>query len=655
VIEIIGDEGTTEYEAAVSIGEAIKQMWRGVETSLPSTDNIRIAANVKISGYKVSDIDVVVFGNLHRPRNFIPVRVLRDDRGAQVAQRPVAVANFVIAVEVKDHDETRVHISGNRIDVKYLRGGSSGWKSATDQNVAQVHALKAYLEDLGISAFVFGSVFMRGLSGLRMPGAISSGFDGPGLFTAVAGVHPLRNTARGYELRSVAGPSGRQVGEAPIFRTLIPSALDRKKMDAIVNHTPECDEIVAGLGSTMVHLRGRGGTGKTILMLQAARRAFESGGKRSLVLTYNHALAADIRRLLALLRVPADVEQGGISVETVMGFMCGWFKKLGVSQEEEEFSGEQYESNCKSALELISEGVLRQDDIDGIVSAEPDRYDFDCVFVDEAQDWPKDEGDLLKALYGAERICLADGIDQLIRGQRTDWSTGVQPGSYQVIALDRCLRMKRNLAAFANMVGQLSDVNWHVVPNDLAGGGRVIILRRPYFEYLGLHGDLLAAAKKNGNSELDFLICVPANSVSDEDGKRKSDFGENLLQAGYKVWDGVDRLTRRDFPRSLEQFRVVQYASCRGLEGWTVILQGADQYWRTQRSWCQEELLNPTKSEAYESIEVAASRAAWYRLLIALTRPIDTLVIALEDYECACSKVFLEAANQLQEFVEVLD
>ena len=85
-----------------------------------------------------------------------------------------------------------------------------------------------------------------------------------------------------------------------------------------------------------------------------------------------------------------------------------------ILDDEQEFSQSQYKSNCEAALELLEGGALQPDDIRRIVSAEPERYDFDCVIVDEAQDWPQEEANLLKALYDPNKICLADGIDQLI-------------------------------------------------------------------------------------------------------------------------------------------------------------------------------------------------------------------------------------------------
>jgi hypothetical protein len=655
LIEIIGEAGTSEYEAAVSIGKAIAQLWPGSDTSLASKDQIKIAASVKISGYAVGDIDVVVFGNLARPRKFIPNRLVKDTDGKRVVKQPIVVKNFIITVEVKDNDESRMRLSGDNVDVKYVRGATSGWKSATEQNIKQLHSLKDYLKDLGFEAFVYRCVLLRGVSFSHKPGIVTAGFEGADLFTSIARVSPVRTVNGSYTLSSFNGPAGSRVAEAPIFRKIIPTALDRTKMDAIVRLAPESEELLADLGNLMVRLRGRGGSGKTIMLLQAAWKAFELEGKRSIVLTYNHALAADIRRLLALLHVPADPDGGGVAVETVMSFMCRWFNRLQIVDAEQEFSELQYKENCQAALNLLSGGAIQQEDIDSIIASEPDQYDFDCLIVDEAQDWPQVEAELLKALYGPSKISLADGIDQLVRGKRTQWDAGVAADEFKTISLSQCLRMKRNLAAFANKVADLAGINWDILPNDVAGGGRVIILRRSYFDYPQLHDELVASAKATGNSPLDFLFVVPSTDVHEVMQKRVSDAGTALASLGCEVWDGVNPTTRKDFPRSSDQFRVVQYASCRGLEGWTVVLQNADKYWQEQHYWRENEGLSDAEEAAFEKIDDIASRDAWYRLLIGLTRPIDTLVISLVDQQSECTGALLAAANELSDFVEILD
>lgn len=657
MIDIIGEKGSSEYDAAVSIAEGLGKLWPGLATSATAQEHVRVAANVKISGYRVSDIDVVVCGVFRRERKFISGKVIHDRDGKRVVKKPVLVENFVIAIEVKDHSENGVRVTADKISVKYSRGANIGWKSATDQNIDQVHSLQPYLKDLGYDVYVHRCLLMRGLPYVGIGGgAVAAGFTGVDLLTAISSVSRVNRSLKGYTLSSGSYEQVMLILSAPIFRSITPTALDRKRMDMIVVSTPDSNQLLAYLGKKMVRLRGHGGTGKTVMSLQMAWKAFDQRGLRSLVLTYNHALAADIRRLLALLKVPSNPEEGGVAVNTVMSFMYSWFNKLQLIEDEEDFCYKNYEKNCDAALELLRGGAITVDDVTDIIKAYPDRYDFDCVIVDEAQDWPQGEVELLKVFYPPRSICLADGIDQVVRqGVRPDWEHGVEENAVQMIALDRCLRMKRNLAVFVNHVAEIGGVKWRVTPNDNAGGGRVKILIRPYNEYEGLHETLFEEAKNKGNAEIDFLFCVPATSVVDRGKRKVSDVGTFLAKAGYEVWDGVDEIARKDFPRSKKQFRVVQYASCRGLEGWTVVLIEADRYWEECRVTRGEQALKAEETAAFEDLAEVSARHAWHRALIALTRPIDTLVIGLNDKSSAFSRALLEVASKCPEFIEIAE
>jgi hypothetical protein len=654
MIEIIGEEGTSEYGAAFSLAGSLEKLWPGLETSPANKEHVRISANVKISGYQVSDIDVVVCGVFTTERKFIPNKLLHDKNGALVFKNPISLQNFVVVVEVKDHSEHSVQVTGDKISVKYSRGGNAGWKSATDQNINQLHSLHSYLKDRGNDVYVYRCVLMRGLASVKIGGAIAAGFSGVDFLTAIARISNVSKSVRGFTLSSGSNSDLQNVLKAPIFRPITPSALDRKRMDMIVADTPEGRQLLSCLGKKMVHLRGHGGTGKTVMLLQMAWRAFDERGLRTLVLTYNHALAADIRRLLALLNIPSSPEEGGVVIVTVMSFMHSWFHELEITTEDDDLFYKDYNKYCSSALDLIEAGAINSDDIDTIIAKRPDRFDFDCVVVDESQDWPQAEADLLKALYPPTKICLADGIEQLIRGSRTGWLRGIDESVKETINLKRCLRMKRNLAVFANQIAEAAQIKWKVLPNEKAGGGRIIILLKPYLELPALHESLVDEAKEKGNAEIDFLFCVPPSSVSQNAPQKESDIGSFLSKSGHQVWDGVDSFLRQDFPRSKNQFRIVQFASCRGLEGWTVVLHNADQYWEECRRGRLSIGLTEEERMAFGNIEDISEKYAWNRLMIAMTRPIDTLVISVSTTNSTFTSALLNFAKEYSEFVEIV-
>ncbi len=656
MLELIGEKGSSEYDAALYLAEAIKKLWPGVEKTPPDQDYIKIAANVKISGYKRTDFDVIACGLFHQGRSFIPVKVVHDNKAVRIGRRSIMVRNFIVAIEVKDHGENSVRISGDSVSVFYSSGASSGWSNATDQNIEQVHSLRHYLDDLGTdNMFVHRCLIMQGLGSINIGGALPAGYDGAGFFTSVAQVSKVFKSTNGYRLSSGLDKDASLVLGAGIFKKIVPTNLDRRRMDMILEGTHQSEVLYSALGKQMVRLRGHGGTGKTIMCLQAAWKLYEETGARSLVLTYNHALAADIRRLLALLNVPSDPELGGIKVDTVMSFMYSWFRRLQLLEDDEDLSFDNYGMHCKSATDMLKEGALTGDDVEAIQVEDPYRYDFNCIVVDEAQDWPQEEANLLKTLYDCKKICLADGIDQLIRGKATNWDEGVPGEMRKIIPLQKCLRMKRSLSVFVNKVAEAGRVNWNIEPNNSAGGGTIKILLRPYQEYEDLHQELVSSAKAMGNAELDFLFCVPPSSVNNLGSNRESDISVFLKGLGAEVWDGVNPVTRRNFPRGKNEFRIVQYESCRGLEGWTVVLNKPDAYWELCKNDRVKAGLSDAEKLALEDIEELARGSAWRKTLISLTRPLDTLVISLNDIESDFSSIVLDVARECSEFVEIFE
>ncbi|MES0826579.1 hypothetical protein [Ruegeria sp. SCP11] len=653
MITIIGAEGSSEYQAAVLVRNALEATWPGVTGTPREVDDIRIAVSTKLSGYQVQDIDIVLVGRFAKPRMFKPLRVIRGTSGNKLNTRPIMVESFVVAIEVKDHDDRGVRAVDDQVEVKYSRGGPLQWKSVTDQNVKQMHALKTYLSDMHVDVFARRCMVFPSLGSISAPSAVAGSFNGHQLMSAIASSSPLLER-RGQGLLSAGDKETiEKVLAAPIFKHAIPTRLDRERMDRLAAKNPAIDGILETLGDGTVFLRGFAGTGKTVLLLQSAWKLFRSEGKRTLVLTYNHALAADMRRLMSLANIPSSVEAGGIRVGTVMSFLYTWFSKLGLLGEGPlDFTT--YPELCAEALELIEGGAVTREDIEKIIYGDPDFFDFDHVFVDEGQDWPSGETALLKALYDPKRLCVADGVDQLVRGTRANWRAGLSRDKRSTLPLEKCLRLKRNLSLFVSEIARETGSAWDVEPNPAAGGGRVVILDKPYAEATTLHDRLVEDLKADGNDCVDMLICVPPDGVVDGQGRRTSLVGREMAARGKEHWDGVDPMARSDFPRSPGQVRLVQYASCRGLEGWTVVLDGFDRFLAEVFENKMSCGLDSSEEEGFVDLEKAAIGEAWRWGLIALTRPIDTLVIQLSDPGGRFGSQVLEAAGKFPDFVEIL-
>ncbi len=657
MIELIGIPGSHEYEVASAIRDSFVEQWPGIGTSPAAEELIKIAANAKLAGYQVSDVDVVVAGLFNRPRHFAVRKPIKDKEGRSVLGVRARVQNFVCAVEVKGQGADGISVNGDEVTVRY----KGEWKSATDQNVKQAHALKSYFAHQHLDLFVHRCLVLDGINQLPKAanvsqpeaGAVSNGFKAGELFAAMAGVNGISKWNGEYVVSSGRSEVLRKVLEAPIFKQIVPTRLDRARMDRIAARRDEADEIAAMLGKQRVHIRGHGGTGKTVLMMQSAHRAYEQHGRRCLVLTYNTALAGDIKRLLFLLGVPSSYEGGGVEVRTAMSFVYAWLGKLGLKPPRDSF--DRYEEQCEECLRLIEGAAISRADILKVIEDDPETFAFDALIVDEGQDWPQPEARLLAALYGGEKVAIADGREQLLRGRPTDWARTLAAGQpSDDRSLTRCLRMKRNLGLFANSVARLAGLNWEIEPNDEAAGGKVVVVLGSYGHDEELVSSLVREAKDAGNEEVDLLHCVPPSNVIDRDGTRTSQLGAALAKFGYSVWDGVDEVTRRDFPRSTDLLRVLQYDSSRGLEGWTTVLEHFDDAWEyRRRDWHAHHGGNGNETAA--DPDRSAQLAAWRWCMIALTRPMDTLVISLRDVAASAAEMILKAARENSDFAEIVE
>jgi hypothetical protein len=274
------------------------------------------------------------------------------------------------------------------------------------------------------------------------------------------------------------------------------------------------------------------------------------------------------------------------------------------------------------------------------------------VFIDEAQDWPEDERDLLRSIYPANRFVIADGMDQYVRSERPcDWKGGLDAAvKSRVVPLSRCLRMKASLAKFTNYFAEeMGLAGWQVEAHEEAPGGRVVVVEGDYFASRALHDRVFQANAADGNQPVDALVCVPPSYVLRDDTVRSA-AAERLRAWGQDVWDGVSTEVRDSYPTTVSQLRVVQYDSCRGLEGWVVVNLGLDELYRyKERSWRP-----PAGADAgaYPDDPDAAGRFATRWLMIPLCRAVDTLVVQVGKEHSRVRDALERVSASCPDFVE---
>jgi hypothetical protein len=198
----------------------------------------------------------------------------------------------------------------------------------------------------------------------------------------------------------------------------------------------------------------------------------------------------------------------------------------------------------------------------------------------------------------------------------------------------------------------LADVlaipNWDLQPEPDIYGGKIIVLAG--IEYSSeFHAEIIQSAAQSGNSPIDTLYCVPPRYVHvNQDGNRESTLARTFHDWGHDVWDGASYSVRSSYPTSKQQLRIVQYDSCRGLEGWAVVCLSMDGFFEYKTATFEPAVDADLFVDRDEQAVSFANR--W--MMIPLTRAIDTLVIHIEDKSHPIVGALQKVAGKFPDIVE---
>jgi hypothetical protein len=655
MIKVYGvDDKSDEYKAAIELATIATKSIPDIERNKEIL--LHIIPSAQMFGNATRDVDLlIIFLDKRQNKNHI------TDGGR-------FVHSFIAPIEVKTHKVSGTRWEGDTCIVKYLGSEHNATTQSEKQKNAVLNRISSETGNTrtGTGPFITNAIWLVNFAKEDLPKTPSNVFAGDSTWEEILNTLGRANSNLKYDL-SVYNPRGpadikKLDRVVSIFtRTYEVSEIDRKKLEKITSKEIDLSkkQYVEKLGKQMLIFRGRGGSGKTARLLNLAYQAYDEYGMRILILTYNKTLVADITRQMKLAKVGNNLGGRGIAVKTLHSFMYSWLSALNNNHHIPNFFKELETFLDDNLIDAVTDQDIKK--ASAIASVD---LVWDLIMVDESQDWPVAERDFLFKLYGSEKIVIADGEDQLVRGlERTNWREGVEHSKSQVVSLRKSLRLKSNLCKAVIKFSDKIDYQWTLEPVLEAHGGRVVIVTgNPLSEKF--HKRLWKTIDDSKNEPIDMLACVNPNMVKTiknpdytEYKGRKEKLKRSLIGLQYEswgkeVWDAVEDDEKINFPTSLNQFRIVQYDSCRGLEGWIVVNYNIDEFFNYKRD--SVKITEQDKSDMFFNEKTFAEDYAKRWLMIALTRAIDTMILHISDPNSFVGKALFELAEEDPETFEVV-
>lgn len=644
IVNKVIDQNKNEYQAALALKTMLEHSF-----SDKINGNIGIAYSLTLCGQEVRDIDLFLFGKLD---NYVLSKFYTNN--PQYPKKDLKVDGFCIAIELKEHPLSRVDISNTHAYVEY----HGAWKDATDQNEKQRYSCASYLETaVGYKIFTTNFLWLKGLTYEQLKdkannnkiGALSTEFTFNDIVNIVIdqGLKPFYdNSDKTYHLRPCEQEGFYNDIKKNLFYEKTPIAdLTKQKLEILMQSKVDQQLTQKTIGNKLTILKGRAGTGKTFHLIQSALRlANPETGKRCLLLTYNHALVSDIRRLLHFMNIPDGIDNYTVQIQTLHSFFIQLMKALEVptSKIVGNVFDREYKKSLKELHGCIKE-LMNDKDISTLKEENELAIDWDYVLVDEAQDWMDLEKEILFKVYGESNIVVADGIDQFMRGNlHQHWTRGVT--SSDTIQLEVGMRQKTNLVNFVNAFASKLNVKWNVKCTALEqwAGGRIIVMDN-YDSTT--HINLQRECKRAGGDNYDMLFLVPyqmaPHCAFDKDPSIHPIDLDVWKKSGICLFDGTST-DKEQYTVDTNECRLYQYDSCRGLEGWATICFKFDILVDNKIKLAKQ--IDFPEELVLRSKEDRVREYAYLWSLMPLTRAIDTLVITLHDSNSLIGQILKDMA-----------
>lgn len=649
-VKLSGTEESEEYRCGLLLKEALMK-----DIPESTMGSINIVTNVQLFGQSPRDVDIIVFGSVQGPA--VPINTNTVSNKQQVKQRKVIIDTFFFCIETKAHIANNIEMVGTNLIVSYSGGKKH---DATSQSEGQKYSILNYIKaaepevQVWISNFIWLTNLEEGdlkpLTGSRPNNILPRTFSFKDLFTKACVQSPPRQAQNStcyfssYNSQKIKKETiNKKLFDLFSAKRQSPGSLTRRNIERIIGNEIVIEESLReAIGKKIIIIAGRAGTGKTVKMLKIGCDLARKEEKRCLFLTYNRALVNDIQRTLYYADIPMDFDQACLSVMTIHEFV----KKVAIAfgiRDRKTYRLDAHISICRELSQYIELEVITQDDILDLMQNRQELACWDCIFVDEAQDFSREEKRLLFKFFGYQRLIIADGIDQFVRGvERLNWGKNIYVNR---VKEKRCLRQEKNIANFVNSYAREIGLDWEVEVLQKLTGGKIFISKEliPFNTFSNVRKECY----KHGNKAFEMLFLTPPNLVNKEEGYRKFALIDEFKDHGFNLWDGTSEDIRSSAPLRIDQHRLLQYDSCRGLEGWSVVCLGFDEFIKYKTNY----FYNYGVKEQYKDSIIAMDSEEMCQLyvglwsLIPLTRAIDSLVITFSDPQSELMNLFQDFAN----------
>lgn len=688
-LKIKGNQETNEYKDAIVLKEIFENEFRKKPVNYKNEQingEILIISNATLFGQDTKDVDLIVIGKFENYSIKVKTKAKTSDEELNQEERLLFINDFCFVIETKKHCAENIQLNGVNLLVKYNGKYNDKLSDATTQSEKQKYALSNYFNDrLGFSPYICNFIWLRNVSAdsikellgnnpniLDKHNYLPNKFGLGWLFQLAC----IQKTPKNQIDKNTQKPKGYCVFESLWYNqdydlNEVDSIFDlftkvkqgmgdltRKKIEHITNDILKDQKYAQAIGEKLVIISGRAGTGKTIKLLNIACDLAVNEGSRCLILTYNHALVSDIRRTLALAEIPDGVDDYSVSIATLHKFfyevLCGFEIGTSKSKNNKVFIDNyinRYQDLLEEFYTYVENELIGEMELQTLMKSRHQQVAWDYILIDEAQDWDDIEKKLIYFIFGKEKIIIADGVDQLIRSQKKcNWIQGLRKDfDFRQTREKKGLRQKFDLVNFVKQVAEKLNVFWDLEPKEDLYGGKIIIKIGDYTKEL--HDREFNICKNNGNAAYEMMFLVPPSLVDRTTGERSFLKIQEFKNKGIKIWDGTNVRHRHsnwdetnsnrqtEYPADLEYHRLLQYESCRGLEGWTVVCLELDEFMRHKYETFEEV---ETGELALETFEEKRERFINLWTLIPLTRAIDTLIITIKNPESKIAKVLHE-------------